>query len=306
MEEQHQTMTKAKSIRRQQQSRAAADLYPQLPQDIQRAVDAAKEKGASSWLTTLPIDEHGFALHKGAFRDAICLRYGWRPPRLATECVCGNVITVDHALSCPRGGLPTLRHNKIRDLTVQLLSETCPNVSIELVLQPLTGESLTYLTANAEEGARLDVRADGFWGDRHQSAFFDVRVFNPLAPSNRRLTPTSCYRQHEREKRRAYDQRVREIEHGTFTPLVFSAAGGMGNAATITYRRLAYLLATKRSQSYSRTMGWLRCRISFSLLRSAITCLRGARSTIGHPARPLCVIDANLDLATSEGRVPNY
>ena len=27
------------------------------------------------WLTTLPIAEHGFALHKGAIRDALCL---WR------------------------------------------------------------------------------------------------------------------------------------------------------------------------------------------------------------------------------------
>ena len=34
------------------------------------------EKGASSWLMTLPISEHGFALPKGSFRDALCLRYG--------------------------------------------------------------------------------------------------------------------------------------------------------------------------------------------------------------------------------------
>ncbi len=135
--------------------------------------------------------------------------------------------------------------------------------------------------------------------------FCDVRVINTLAPSNRRLTPASCYRRHEREKRRAYDQIVREIEHGTFTPLVFSAADGIGNAATVTYRRLASPLATKRSQSYSRTTGWIRCSLSFSLLRSAITYLRGARSTIGHPAGPLRISDTNLELATNEGRVPD-
>ena len=65
------------------------------------------------------------------------------------------------------------------------------------LLQPLTGERLTHLTSNTEDGARLDVRAQGFWGDRHQSAFFDVRVFNPLAPSNCRSSLTSTYRQHE-------------------------------------------------------------------------------------------------------------
>ena len=47
--------------------------------------------------------------------------------------------------------------------------------------------------------------------------FFDVRVFNPFAPINSRLALASCYRKHEREIRREYDQRVREIEHGTFT-----------------------------------------------------------------------------------------
>ena len=48
MEEQHQAMTKAKLDRRQQQSRRATTFYPQLPQSIQRAVDIAKEKGASN------------------------------------------------------------------------------------------------------------------------------------------------------------------------------------------------------------------------------------------------------------------
>ena len=85
-----------------------------------------------------------------AFRDAICLRYGWRPSRLATECVCCNNFTVDHALSCLRSGFPDLRHNEIRDLTAQLLSETCPNVSIEPDFQPLTGKTLTYLTLMSE------------------------------------------------------------------------------------------------------------------------------------------------------------
>ena len=32
-----------------------------------------QEKGASSWLTALPIQEQGFSLHKTAFRDALAL-----------------------------------------------------------------------------------------------------------------------------------------------------------------------------------------------------------------------------------------
>ena len=33
--------------------------------------------------------------------------------------------------------------------------------------------------------------------------------------------------------KRGYEQRVREIEHGSFTPLVFSLTGGIGKAATV-------------------------------------------------------------------------
>ena len=169
-------------------------------------------------------------------------------------------------------------------------------------LQPITGERLSHRTSNSEDGAHLDVCAQGFWGDRHQRAFFDVRVFNPLAPSNCRSSLTSTYRHHETQKRRCYEQRVREIEHGSFTPLVFSATGGMAPGATIMYKRLASLLADKRQQEYSKIISWIRCTISFSLIRSAVMCLRGAQSSLHHPARS--TEEAPLDLAIHEGRIP--
>ena len=51
-------------------------------------MEIASEKGASSWLTVLPIQEHGYHLHKGLSHDALCMRYGWQPPLLPTTCVC--------------------------------------------------------------------------------------------------------------------------------------------------------------------------------------------------------------------------
>ena len=142
------------------------------------------------------------------------------------------------SLSCPKGGFPIMRHNEVRDLTANLMTEVCHDVCIEPALQPVTGELLSGASANTDDGARLDVAASGFWGGRHERAFFDVRIFNPHAASNRQPIPT-CYRKHENAKNRAYEQRIREIEHGSFTPLVMSATGGMGNAATICYKRLA-------------------------------------------------------------------
>ena len=276
----------------------ANTLHPLLPLELQRAREFACLKGASSWLTVLPLDEHGFSLHKGDFRDAVCLRYGWPLLHLPTECVCGTSLTVDHAFTCPHGGYPTLRHNEIRDITAQLMSEVCPNVATEPTLQPVSNERFFHRSANIECGARLDVRAQGFWGIHHQQAYFDVRVFNPLAATNRQTHLSACFRSHDREKRRMYEQRVREVERGSFTPLVFSALGGMSGPTEITYKRLASLLAIKKDQHYNTVISLIHCRLCFSLLRSAIMCLRGSRSTAGHPQKEI-----DFNLAVTEGRL---
>ena len=76
-----------------------------------------------------------------------------------------------------------------------------------------------------------------------------------------------------------YEQRVLEIEHSSFTPLVMSATGGMGPLATIFYKRLAAMLAEKQGTQYSKTIQWIRCKLSFALLRTAILYIRGCRST---------------------------
>ena len=194
-------------------------------------MNLAQGKGASSWLTSLPIEEFGFSLHKGAFRDTLALRYGWSPLNVRVHCASGTSFTVQHALSCQKGGFPTLRHNEVRDLTANLMAEVCHDVCTEPHLQTVTGEILSGASAITNDGARLDVAASGFWGGQHEQAlaFFDVRLFNPHASSNNQ--PLSiCYHKHENVKKCAYDQRIREIEHGTFTPLVMSLTprGGHG------------------------------------------------------------------------------
>jgi len=68
------------------------------------------------------------------------------------------------------------------------------------------------------------------------------------------------------------------VEHGTFTPLVFSGTGGMADQAFVFYKRLASLLSEKRNEHYAVIMGWIRCCPSFFLLRSAIPCIRGSHS----------------------------
>ena len=244
-------------------------------------MDLASESGASSWLTSLPLTKFGFTLHNGALRDALALRNGWLPSHIPTHCECGAKFTIDHCLSCQKGGFPILRHNAVRDLTAHLLTEVCHDVRVEPDLQPLSGKTLARATSITQDGAPLDIAANGFWGGRSQRTFLDVRVFNPHAKSYSRTPLSACYRMHENIKKRAYEQRILEVEHASFTPLVFSASGGLAKEATYFYKRLASRLAEKRDQPYSCTMNWLRCLLSFSLLRSAIRCFRGARSSKG-------------------------
>lgn len=118
---------------------------------------------------------------------------------------------MDHALSCPKGGFSILRHNEIhvRDTTASLLTEVCSNVGVEPDLQPVTSNQLDGASANSQDGAGLDISANGVcWGGRYEKTF-DVRVFNPIAPSSQHLTPAATYRKHEREKKRVYEQRIR-------------------------------------------------------------------------------------------------
>ena len=232
-------------------------------------MDLAQEKGASSWLTSLPLEEFGFSLHKGAFRDAIALRYGWLPQHTPTTCTCGTNFSVEHVISCPKGGFPTIRHNEVRDLTANLISEVCNNVSIEPMLQPITGEALSGASAITEDGARLDVAANGFWRGPFERAFFDVRVFNPHAPSNRQSL-NACYRKHENIKKGPTSRGSGKLNtahspHSSCpsqvalaTPLPCATRGW-----------LASLHCAKWNQPYSSTMAWIRCRLYFAQLSNA-------------------------------------
>ena len=126
-------------------------------------MDLASVPGSSSWLTSLPIAEHGFCLHKDAFADALALRYGWAPSNTPSKCVCGTSFTTDHLLSCPRGGFPSLRDSEIRDMTATLLTD---DVCVEPDLQGVSTETMARCSANTTAGARLDIAASGVWGGR--------------------------------------------------------------------------------------------------------------------------------------------
>ena len=54
-----------------EQWRKAEAVCKDLGTTERKAVLLAEEKGSSSWLNPLPVEENGFALHKGTFQDAM-------------------------------------------------------------------------------------------------------------------------------------------------------------------------------------------------------------------------------------------
>ena len=123
----------------------------------------------------------------------------------------------------------------------------------------------------------VDFRARGFWRDG-QNAFFDVRVTNIDNESQRDSTIESVLRKHEQEKKRKYNRRVMEVEHGTLTPLVFTTAGVMSHECSKYHKALAEKLSEKKGERYDVIMRYLRVKISFLALKSTLLCLRGSRS----------------------------
>ena len=73
------------------------------------------------------------------------------------------------------------------------------------------------------------------------------------ALSHQNLQLGSVYCRHEKEKR-SYKDTFRGIQHGFFTPLVFSTSSGMGPLATTAYERLTSLIAWKKRQPYHNLM----------------------------------------------------
>ena len=142
--------------------------------------------------------------------------------------------------------------SKITICQAKLLNEICNDVEREPHLQPITGEEFTRSAITGDE-ARLDVKARGFWR-RGQVAFFDIRITHLNAPTSRNQSAEQIYRRNEQEKKRQYNDRIMEIEHGTFTPLVYSTTGGMAPECERFTKYLAERISLKRGELYSKTI----------------------------------------------------
>jgi len=275
------------TTRKMQQKRkdtAATDRLKRIsasakPIDARRMA-RAKETGA--WLTVMPNSLNGTDLSADEFRDNLRIRLGLTPASLPSHCVgCNDRFTVEHAMTCKKGGLIVQRHNDLKaewhHLCVQALTATA-----------ITDEPLIHMSRDVRQAGaaatepqpelRGDVSAHGFW-KRGTTTIFDIRVTDTDAASYRTTDPKTVLQRHEREKKAKYNN-LCLARHRHFTPLVFSVDGMQGKEATAAIKKLSSHLSSKWKRTYSEVCGFTKSRLSVALARSASRCLRADRDPL--------------------------
>ena len=128
----------------------------------------------------------------------------------------------------------------------------------------------------------IGVRGVWHWGVRgvwqyQNYALFDIRVVDSDAPSYLDKTPQLVLSTAERNKKSKYNQAC-ESRHASFTPLCITVDGMLGTEFKSFLKRLGDSLSVKWDKSYSATMYWIKCKLSFAVIRATNLCLRGSRT----------------------------
>ena len=130
-------------------------------------------------------------------------------------------------------------------------------------------------------------------------AFFDVRVFNPFAKTHIKSKLSTVFEKNEKEKKTKYNQRVIDVEHGSFTPIVLSAYGGCSRETERFLSNLILKISEKRDVPQSVIANYIRTKISFILVRAQGLCIRGSRKPWGMPKMDI----QEAEVVQCEGRI---
>ena len=112
--------------------------------------------------------------------------------------------------------------------------------------------------------ARVDVSARRF--GPHVKRHFWILGFLTKRYVNQNLN--KAFETNEKEKNRKYNGIVMDVEHGSFTPIVMSALGGMGRESTKFFVRLSEIILENRHQPYSLISAWIRRKLLLLLFAS--------------------------------------
>ena len=268
---------------------------------MKRHIHLASKSGM--WLTALPRIINGTHMSSLEFRDALRIRYGLPPLNLATHCDgCNAPFTISHAMSCKIGGLVSRRHDagKYEWMSLCKLAFSPSKIIDEPYIfshGPIQHQNNTHDNSQSVgPEARGDFAIKGFWTETNL-CIFDIRITDVNASSYHNTSPEKILLKAETSKKNKYlHQCMTQRKH--FTPLVYSIEGFPGPETKAAERRLGQLLSEKLSRPYSEMVGWLRQRMSISIIRHVSLLLRGMRTHTTRLQIHNCIADsaAMLDM----------
>ena len=200
-----------------------------------------------------------------------------------------------HATTCMTGGLRTMMHNDLAEEIADRMKDAgCRDVMLEPdLLSTARLSSSRRRTSKMMPGVTSGPRVSGGKNDARFSMSWFLRHLREVTQPEALRPSTLSMKVEKIGSTRSVFLNL----SGRTSRLVFSLTVGMGPQAQAVIRRLGGLLAEREKVSKSDIMGWLRARLSFTVLRAVITCLRECRS-LNYKA---CI--GEVELAMSEARL---
>ena len=132
-----------------------------------------------------------------------------------------------HAVNHKKGGFVTIRHSEIRNFNVDILKQACNNVRVEPQLQPKMEKHVSHGSVTRDE-AHLGILELEVLAQWSESAIFDMCDKHKCRFGQSTIVKSDLSMS-QTEKKRKYNDRVMNTKQETFTPLVCSTSGGLGN-----------------------------------------------------------------------------
>ena len=104
------------------------------------------------------------------------------------------------------------------------------------------------------------------------------------------------YKEHEKQKKNAYLDRVINVEKASFIPVVMSTFGGCAPEAEYLVKRMGAMIAQKQKEKYSDVVRHIRNKIRFAMLRVCLISIRGFRGQTKAPPPSMPEAEINFNL----------
>ena len=269
---------RARKLRVKEEEASLEEMKRRDGRKVAKRLERTKETGA--WLSCVPNRFDGTEVSGEEFFDNLAIRYGLRPRGLPERCDgCNEPFSVEHGLSCKKGGFVGQRHDDVCEEWAHLCSMALTPARISSEPEIFYGRGLTAAQRSESEvlgdEARGDIGAHGFW-KRGRTAIFDVQVCDTDARSYGNRESKKVLESAARRKKVKYEEACLERRRD-FTPMLYSVDGMAEKHARAAERRVAGMLAVKWKRQYSQMAHFVRTRMCLAVVRSNTLLLRGDR-----------------------------